>query len=70
MTQYRYIHNFAGHLDIAKLKFSKFNEAELLRGFQQHQRPARHAEFPACVCLHLPKVISSASQQIKKPRPG
>jgi len=33
MTQYQYVHAYAGHLDIAKLKFSRFNEAQFLRKF-------------------------------------
>jgi len=33
MTQYQYVHAAAGHLDIAKLKFSRFDEARFLRRF-------------------------------------
>jgi phosphatidylethanolamine/phosphatidyl-N-methylethanolamine N-methyltransferase len=33
LTQYQYVHASAGHLDIPKLKFSRFNEADFLRSF-------------------------------------
>ncbi|MEP6715137.1 MAG: methyltransferase domain-containing protein [Terriglobia bacterium] len=33
MTQYQYIHACAGHLDLGKRRFSRFNEASFLRKF-------------------------------------
>jgi phospholipid N-methyltransferase len=33
LTQYQYVHAFAGHLDIAKLRFNRFNEALFLRKY-------------------------------------
>jgi phospholipid N-methyltransferase len=33
LTQYQYVHCSAGHLDIPKLKFSRFNEGDFLRSF-------------------------------------
>ncbi len=33
LTQYQYIHAYAGHLDIENLRFSRFNEGRFLRKF-------------------------------------
>jgi len=33
MTQYQYVHACVGHLDIARLKFSRFDEARFLRRY-------------------------------------
>jgi phospholipid N-methyltransferase len=33
MTQFQYVHACVGHLDIARFKFSRFNEARFLRRY-------------------------------------